>query len=127
GGVSFPPVGPGFYQITLPPYGFYWLVLAEGSRMPLWYKPVPKQMPDYATLVFRRDVVELLQPTTRGLLEREVLPQYLPLRRWYGGKQLPIDHVGVAASAVLWPVSCEVPCNGSPHPANAMLLLEISV
>jgi maltose alpha-D-glucosyltransferase/alpha-amylase len=28
GGVSFPPVGAGCYQVTLPPYGFYWLVLA---------------------------------------------------------------------------------------------------
>jgi len=126
GGVSFPPVGSDFYQVTLPPYGFYWFVLAEGSRMPLWHKPVPKQMPDYATLVFRRDVVEILQPATRGLLEREVLPQYLPLRRWYGGKQHAIEHVGVAASAVLAPISCDPP-NGSPHPANAMLLLEIQV
>jgi maltose alpha-D-glucosyltransferase/alpha-amylase len=128
GGVSFPPIGAMSYQITLPPYGFYWLVLAEGSRMPAWHKPLPTQMPDYATLVFRHDVVEIMQPATRGVLEREVLPQYLPLRRWFGGKRHSIEHVSIAASTILPPSACNpAEINGSPYAPNAMLLIEILV
>ena len=32
GGSLFPPIGQLTYLLTLPPYGFYWFVLARGER-----------------------------------------------------------------------------------------------
>ncbi|MGP3789691.1 maltose alpha-D-glucosyltransferase [Pseudomonas sp. B392_1p] len=87
GGSSFPPIGQLNYLLTLPPYGFYWFLLAEEAHMPSWHSPPVERMPELPTLVISRDLLELLQPPARTLLEKESLPAYLPKRRWFAGKQ----------------------------------------
>ncbi|QJQ95822.1 MULTISPECIES: maltose alpha-D-glucosyltransferase [Halomonadaceae] len=93
GGSAFPPIGKLSYLLTLPPYGFYWFLLAPESAMPEWHVPVPEPMPDYVTLIIKRRLDEIFQPTPRHLLESETLPNYLPKRRWFAAKQERIDQV----------------------------------
>ncbi|WP_152206838.1 maltose alpha-D-glucosyltransferase [Marinobacter changyiensis] len=95
GGSAFPPVEGTYYNLTLSPYGFLWFLMASESQMPSWHMPPPEPMPDYVTLITRRHLQEVLEPGPRRELEREVLPKYLPKRRWFGAKQARIESVNV--------------------------------
>ena len=53
GGTGFPPIGQLTYLLTLPPYGFYWFVLATEKALPPWHTPAPEPLPDLRTLVLR--------------------------------------------------------------------------
>ncbi len=86
GGSRFPPVGQLPYLLTLPPYGVYWLLLADGAHLPAWHQPAPEPMPEFATCVARNGLRDVLSPPVRKILEEESLPAYLPKRRWYPGK-----------------------------------------
>ncbi|MBO1078206.1 maltose alpha-D-glucosyltransferase [Roseomonas haemaphysalidis] len=86
GGASFPPIGQLTYLLTLPPYGFYWFLLATEAALPTWHTPAPEPMSELSTLVMRNSLTEVLVPPQRGTLERDALPQYLARRRWYSGK-----------------------------------------
>ena len=96
GGSAFPPIGQLSYLLTLPPYGFYWFLLADASQMPSWHVPPVDRMPDLPTLVLKRGVQDLLEPSARRVLEQESLPTYLPKRRWFSGHELPAGQVRVA-------------------------------
>src|SRR3546814_8526077 len=67
GGSPFPPIGQLPYLLTLPPYGFYWFLLASEAQLPGWHSPHPDPLPDLQTLVLRRDVSEVLEPPLRGI------------------------------------------------------------
>jgi maltose alpha-D-glucosyltransferase / alpha-amylase len=101
GGAAFPPVGQLPYLLTLPPYGFFWFVLAAAARMPSWHAPAPEQMPDLNTFVIRSSLEELLSEPARTILQRDVLPAYLPKRRWFGSKDERIERVHVASAAIV--------------------------
>jgi maltose alpha-D-glucosyltransferase/alpha-amylase len=58
-------------------------------------------MPEYATIVLRRDISEVLQPTGRAILEREALPLYLQKRRWFGSKGEKLTSVTLAYAVKL--------------------------
>jgi maltose alpha-D-glucosyltransferase/alpha-amylase len=96
GGSTFPPVGQLYYLLTLPPYGFFWFLLAPQTQLPSWYKPTPEPLPEFATLVVRHDVEEVLAPGSRAILEGEALPAYLPKRRWFAAKGEPLRGVRIA-------------------------------
>ncbi|HIZ52045.1 MAG TPA: maltose alpha-D-glucosyltransferase [Candidatus Pseudomonas excrementavium] len=85
GGSSFPPIGQLHYLLTLPPYGFYWFVLADASQMPSWHIEPVQSLPELATLVIKHDMADLLKDACRRVLEREILPQWLAKRRWFSG------------------------------------------
>ena len=101
GGVAFPPIGTLTYLLTLAPYGFNWFVLASNSAMPAWHSPAPEPLPEFATLVLRQGIEELLQGRSRDLLENESLPAYLAKRRWYAGKQQGKPAVRIAGATRL--------------------------
>ena len=115
GGAAFPPVGQLPYLLTLPPYGFFWFVLAAAAQMPAWHTPAPEALPDLNTFVIRSSLEELLAEPARSVLENRVLPAYLPKRRWFGGKDEAVTHVEMA-------VVSSVP--GSTPP---ILLAELSI
>ncbi|HEX4024075.1 MAG TPA: maltose alpha-D-glucosyltransferase [Steroidobacteraceae bacterium] len=96
GGSAFPPIGLLPYLLTLPPYGFYWFLLATQARMPAWHTPAPEPLPEYNTFVVRRSLDELLADPARRILEQEVLPAYLPKRRWFGAKDEKIERARIA-------------------------------
>jgi maltose alpha-D-glucosyltransferase/alpha-amylase len=115
GGATFPPVGQLPYLLTLPPYGFYWFVLASAAKMPAWYTPAPAPLPELNTFVVRSSLEELLQQPARSVFEREVLPAYLPKRRWFGSKDQRLERVTIA----------EVSAVPGSHPP--VLLTELTV
>ncbi len=86
GGSVFPPVGQLPYLLTLPPYGFYWFLLANEADWPSWHTPAPEPMPEYRTLVLRGRLAAELQTAQRAIFERETLAPYLAMRRWFGIK-----------------------------------------
>jgi len=115
GGAAFPPIGKLPYLLTCPPYGFYWFLLAPESRMPAWHAVPPDPLPDLITLVLRQKVEEIVTGSSGHLLERDVLPQYLPKRRWFGAKTARIEAVHIDAYTVL------------PSASRPVLLAELAV
>ncbi len=105
GGSVFPPVGQLNYLLTLPPYGFFWFLLATEAAMPTWHVMPPEPLPEYATLVMRAglisgglaDVVE----AGRTILETEALPAYLPKRRWFASKTERLEGVRLSYAVAL--------------------------
>ncbi|MBV8574116.1 MAG: maltose alpha-D-glucosyltransferase, partial [Acetobacteraceae bacterium] len=115
GGSVFPPVGQLSYLLTLPPYGFYWFLLATQAQLPSWHQPAPEALPEFATLVLRNKMEDLLQPPLRMILEKEILPAYVPKRRWFASKGEKFGAVRIAYSVRL------------PKSTDPVLLLEIEV
>ncbi len=100
-GSLFPPIGQLTYLLTLPPFGFYWFILAREGDWPPWHTPAPEPMPEYQTIVLRDDLAETLLGTGRHVLEREVLPPYLAKRRWFGAKDETLEWARVVYLARL--------------------------
>jgi maltose alpha-D-glucosyltransferase/alpha-amylase len=115
GGTGFPPIGQLPYLLTLPPYGFYWFALAVEQALPPWHTPSPEPLPDLRTLVLTADVKELLSASVRRELERQVLPEYLPKRRWFAAKGETLEAARFAAIAAL------------PEARGAVVMAEVEV
>lgn len=123
GGSPFPPIGELNYLLTLPPYGFYWFLLADETQQPDWYRAPPEPLPEHLTFVLRNDLRDLLEPAARATLERDVLPAYLGKRRWFGGKGARLNSVRIIETALL-PRSAHA---GSSVDSAQVLLTEIEV
>ncbi|HKS11488.1 MAG TPA: maltose alpha-D-glucosyltransferase [Pseudomonas sp.] len=95
GGSAFPPIGQLPFLLTLPPYGFYWFVLAPRDRMPSWHVEPTQSLPEFTTLVLKKRMEELLESPVCDTLQDNVLPQYLPKRRWFAGKEARIEQVRI--------------------------------
>ncbi len=101
GGSVFPAVGNLTYLLTLPPYAFYWFALEAEGTTARSHAASPQMLPEFATLVLRRDLEEVLQQPSRGVLESEVLLSYLPKRRWFGLKGETLDAARIQYAVVL--------------------------
>ena len=68
GGSIFPPIGQLTYLLTLPPYGFYWFLLAdEEAGWPSTHTPAPEPMPEYQTIVLRNRLADALLQQPLGV------------------------------------------------------------
>jgi maltose alpha-D-glucosyltransferase/alpha-amylase len=85
GHTQFPPIGQLTYLLTLPPYGFYWFLLAEADDWPSHHTPAPEPMPEYQTIVMRHALPEAVMAAC-AVIEQEILPPYLAKRRWFAMK-----------------------------------------
>ena len=103
GGSVFPALGQLPYLLTLPPYAFYWFLLASDAQMPGWHTPQPEAMPEFSTIVLRSSIEEVRPGYGRTVLENEALPQYLPKRRWFASKTEKLTGVRVAYFAMVNP------------------------
>ncbi len=92
---QFPPIGQLTYLLTLPPYGFYWFLLSTVDDWPSHHTPAPEPMPEYQTIVMRHALPEAIM-AARSVLEREVLPSYLPKRRWFAMKDQALRSARIA-------------------------------
>jgi maltose alpha-D-glucosyltransferase / alpha-amylase len=101
GGSVFPPIGQLTYLLTLPPFGFYWFILAKESEAPSWHTPAPEPMPDYVTVVLREGLANALRQGGAALLERDALPAYLAMRRWFSAKDQKLEQARVTYLAPL--------------------------
>ena len=80
GRTRFPAVGELPYMITLAPYGFYWFQLRTRDRSE---HAEPSVVPEFETLVVPLGATWVSLARTRGVLERDVLPEHLARARWY--------------------------------------------
>jgi maltose alpha-D-glucosyltransferase/alpha-amylase len=91
GGAAFPPIGQLTYLLTLPPYGFFWFILATEAALPPWHIRPSEPLPELATLVISRNgLMDVLSPAARHTIETESLPAYLRRRRWFASKDQAI-------------------------------------
>ncbi|MDB5970522.1 MAG: maltose alpha-D-glucosyltransferase [Hydrocarboniphaga sp.] len=95
GGTAFPPIGQLSYLLTLPPYGFYWFSISASEGLQLAGQRPPEALPELVTFVLRAGPTEILNQPLRGTLEGEVLPAYLPMRRWFAAKDRRISKARV--------------------------------
>jgi maltose alpha-D-glucosyltransferase/alpha-amylase len=91
----FPPIGQLSYLLTLPPYGFYWFLLSEAGDWPSSHIPAPEPMPEYQTIVMRHALPDAVN-AARPVIERDILPQYLAMRRWFAMKDQALLSVRIA-------------------------------
>ena len=82
GRTRFPRIGELPYLITLPPYGFFWFMLVEEADSGP-EKVLPREI---ATLVLGDSWDSPLSGWTRRTFEHEVLPGFMPDRRWFADK-----------------------------------------
>jgi maltose alpha-D-glucosyltransferase/alpha-amylase len=108
GGSAFPPVGRLPYLLTLPPFAFYWFILATEVAMPHWHTPAPEPLPDLITLVLRGGLTGLRDAPLRRELETDALPAYLARRRWFASKDKRIESVRLALGEPLGRAGGEV-------------------
>ncbi|MEH6691243.1 MAG: maltose alpha-D-glucosyltransferase [Pseudorhizobium pelagicum] len=98
----FPPIGQLTYLLTMPPYGFFWFQLVAEADGPAWRTEPPEQLADFATMVIRRDLHELLEePRLVNTMSREILPAYLTKRRWFGSKGEKLKSANLVAATPL--------------------------
>jgi maltose alpha-D-glucosyltransferase/alpha-amylase len=86
GSSPFPTIGELDYLLTLPPYGFYWLLISDTVEPPAWHNKPPEQLADQLTLVLNNRLAYELTEASRHVLTHEVLPPYLARRRWFSAK-----------------------------------------
>ncbi len=115
GGTSFPPITKLNYLLTLPPYGFYWFLLADDAHMPSWHVPPIERMPELTTLIIRNGVTDFLQAPMRTALEQQFLPAYLLQCPWVTYPAEPIGDVTLVHAIPL----------GAP--ADLFILLEVEI
>ncbi|MGY8527352.1 maltose alpha-D-glucosyltransferase [Paracidovorax citrulli] len=117
GATPFPAIGQLTYLLTLPPYGFYWFVLSSEAQPPAWHVDAPEQMPEMITLIMQNTSQADLTEASRRMLSREVLPDYISRRRWFGSKSEPIQDVSIAYAIPF----------GEPHTKESIYLAEVEV
>jgi len=91
---AFPPVGDLPYMLTLPAYGFFWFALSGEEEMPSWHDHLPDILPEFITLTSRNGRVSTALTGREGTqFQNEVLPQWLPLQRWFAAKDTALRDV----------------------------------
>lgn len=94
GGTSFPFISKLNYQLTLPPYGFYWFLLVDETQMPGWYVAPAEPMPELKTIIIKLGLSELIEiDPVRTHIETESLPTYLSKCAWFAFSGWPISAV----------------------------------
>ena len=95
GGAPFPRVGQLPYLLTLPPYGFSWFSLRADIEAPDWASAAPGAEVERHTFVLRPELTDIAQGSHRSVLERDVLPDYVSHRRWFGAKDEAIEGISL--------------------------------
>jgi maltose alpha-D-glucosyltransferase/alpha-amylase len=94
GRTRFPRIGELPYLVTLPPYGFFWFqLLQDVDNIP--EKMLPREI---TTLVLGPGWESLLSGWTRRTLEGDVLPSFIPERRWFSDKAFAPIRTSVSAA-----------------------------
>ncbi len=84
GFTEFPPISRAPYRLTLGPYEFFWFEL-QGAPEPVEIS-APAEVAEESPVVIGGGAEALFSGPARKTLENEILPAFLPRRRWFGGK-----------------------------------------
>src|SRR6516165_7159726 len=95
GRTRFPRVGDLPYLITLPPYGFFWFLLEQKAES----EPENVLPREVTTLVLAETRDSPLFVWTQRIFEAEVLPSFMPERRWFADKDSRSISAKVSAAA----------------------------
>ncbi len=106
----FSSIGDDYYKLTLQAFSFLWFRLELPTEQETALVAAAVRPPEYVTLVMADGWAGITTGRGRSIIERDVLRQYLPPRRWYGAKDVKLDSVSLAASVTL------------PGPAEGWLL-----
>jgi maltose alpha-D-glucosyltransferase/alpha-amylase len=102
GHTPFPPIGDLPYLLTLPAYAFYWFDLQEEAEAPDWHEAPPEMLPDFVTLTTSDGTaLRMLSGREGRQLRQDILPEFLPLQRWYGDKEKAIRSLAVQGLGTL--------------------------
>jgi maltose alpha-D-glucosyltransferase/alpha-amylase len=82
GRTRFPRIGELPYLVTLPPYGFFWFLLRQDAESTP-EKVLPREI---TTLVLGKNWEDSISSWTRRTFEIDVLPSFMPDRRWFADK-----------------------------------------
>ena len=95
GSSVFPQIGQLTYLLTLPPYAFYWFLLSTEAQQPAWSTATSGPIIEYHTFVLKSGLEDIASRSALDVLEREVLPMYVPPRRWFQSKDRKISKIKV--------------------------------
>jgi maltose alpha-D-glucosyltransferase/alpha-amylase len=98
GRTKFPQIGEGYYRVTLSGHSFYWFLLAQPATLTDAGPTIVEPLPEFVTLVVADGWQSLLGGRNKTMFERDALKRYLPMRRWYGAKDVTLREVEVQAS-----------------------------
>jgi maltose alpha-D-glucosyltransferase/alpha-amylase len=101
GGTAFPRIGQLTYLLTLPPYGFYWFKLSKDEPPPAWSTATATPFIEHRTLVLRGSLAQCLEHRAKQDLENDILPFYVPERRWFQNKGADLRKIEIASVAPL--------------------------
>jgi maltose alpha-D-glucosyltransferase / alpha-amylase len=103
GRIPFPQIGAGPYVLTCPGYAFYWFLLADPAKLLGEFMAAPDAtvLPEYVTVVWARGWHGVVEGRGREVLERDILPAYLPQQRWFASKNAAIESCRLVASGVV--------------------------
>ena len=109
---EFAPILSDQYVLTLPRYSFFWFLL---STEPSKRETLPV-MPEFFTLVLPEGWRSMLRESARSTLELDVMPAFLPTRRWFAAKNSAIAGVRLVDVA---------PLGGEPEGATLLAIFDI--
>jgi maltose alpha-D-glucosyltransferase/alpha-amylase len=89
---AFPVISDQPYLLTIGPHAFYWFSLEP--RFAKNIVPAPGAAPEIPSLVVEQNWQEILAPENSRQLENQ-LQEYIPPRRWFGGKTRIIKSVRI--------------------------------
>src|SRR5207248_7650333 len=92
----FPPIGEHPYMLTLPGHSFFWFELAGPSQATI-DAMLHALSPEFVTLVMPQSWADLFGRHNLSLLEREVIPSFLPRQRWFAAKDDRVQSARVLA------------------------------
>jgi len=101
GDTVFPMIGQLSYLLTLPPFGFYWFKLAADVQPPAWSSATSGPLVEHHTFVLRHELTEIVEDGSRSILQNQVLPAYMPQRRWFQHKNHQIRELEVAVAGLI--------------------------
>ena len=99
GRTAFPPIVDPSYRITLPGYGYYWLVLTTEAELPSWHQATPEPLPELITIVVHDSWRAISESRGGQDLAQFVLPEYLPKQLWFDSRR--VDKVRLARAGAV--------------------------
>ena len=92
----FPAIGEQPYPLTLQGHSFFWFELVAPD-LPELAALLTVPPPEFVTLVMPQGWGDLFSRHNLMQLEREVIPNFLPRQRWFGGKDRVLQSVAMLA------------------------------